>query len=139
MNKKIIYIYIALSVLFSVTLISCRDRKEHEHEPVAVKHELTLTLEPGKWIYYSIADSAIVGRSDIGDIDQDQEWAAQTNWDIALSESGIRTNSGTSGRGNGGLAVISDSIYELKKYSSVLNLDYTPDTLSVIVTKPLKE
>jgi len=137
MNKKIIYI--ALSVLFSVALASCKDRKEHEHEPVPVKQELTLTLEPGKWIYYSISDSMVVGRSDIGDVEQDQEWAAQTNWDIALSESGIRTNSGTSGRGNGGLAIITDSIYELQKYSSVLNLNYKPDTLSVIVTKPLKE
>ncbi|MBR5706609.1 MAG: HmuY family protein [Bacteroidaceae bacterium] len=137
MNKKIIYI--ALSVLLSVTLISCRDRKEQEHEPVPVKHELTLTLEPGKWIYYSFTDSMVVGRSDIGDVEQDQEWAAQTNWDIALSESGIRTNSGTSGRGNGGLAIITDSIYNLQKFSSVLNLNYKPDTLSVIVTKPLNE
>ena len=137
MNKKIIYI--ALSVLFTVALASCKDRQEQEHEPVPVKQELTLTLQPGKWIYYSFTDSTIVGRSDIGDVEQDQEWAAQTNWDIALSESGIRTNSGTSGRGNGGLAIITDSIYELQKYSSVLNLNYKPDTLSVIVTKPLKE
>ena len=137
MNKKITYI--ALTVLLSVALTSCRDTKEQEHEPIPVKRELTLTLEPGKWIYYSFTDSTVVGRSDIGDVEQDQEWAAQTNWDIALSESGIRTNSGTSGRGNGGLAIITDSIYELQKYSSVLNLNYKPDTLSVIVTKPLKE
>ena len=45
----------------------------------------------------------------------------------------------TSGRGNGGLAVITDSIYALQNVSSLMELNYTPDTLSVIVTKPLKE
>lgn len=137
MNK--IIKYIALSVLLSASLISCHDKKTPEHEPVPVKRELTLTLAPGKWVYYSISDSTVIGYSDIGDIEQDQEWAAQTNWDIALSESGIRTNSGTSGRGNGGLAVITDSIYALQNVSSLMELNYTPDTLSVIVTKPLKE
>jgi len=136
MNKKATY-YIAICLLASLVFISCRNHRDTEHEPVPVKRELTLTLEPGKWIYYSISDSIVVGRSDIGDPFQDAEWAAQKNWDIAFSESGIRTNSGTSGRGNGGLAVIDDSIYSLTGYSSFFDLVYTPDTLDVTVIKPL--
>ena len=135
MNKRYINILLCLAAVV-LCMSSCRDRSD-DREPVEVETLLTLTLEPGKWIYYSISDSSIVGRSDIGDAEQDQEWAAQLNWDIAFSESGIRTNGGTSGRGKGGLTVISDSIYSLTKQSSLFNLVYTPDTLGVTVIKPL--
>ena len=135
MNKRYINILLCLAAVV-LCMSSCRDRSD-DREPVEVESLLTLTLEPGKWIYYSISDSTIVGRSDIGDAEQDQEWAAQMNWDIAFSESGIRTNGGTSGRGNGGLTVINDSIFSLTKQSSLFNLVYTPDTLGVTVIKPL--
>lgn len=138
MNKRYTKILLCLAVVLSA-LSSCRDRSESQREPVEVQTHLTLTLEPGKWIYYSISDSTVVGSSDIGDTEQDQEWAAQTNWDIALSESGIRTNSGTSGRGNGGLTILSDSLYDTKKESSLMGLEYKADTLGVTVIRPLKD
>jgi len=138
MNKKTLYIALC-TLLLSVTVVSCREKGDTVHEPVPVKRELTLTLEPGKWIYYNISDSTVMGSSDIGDAQQDAEWRDRIDWDIALSESGIRTNSGTSGRGNGGLALITDSVYDLKKESSLMRLDYKADTLDVTVIKPLKE
>jgi len=138
MNKKTLYIALC-TLLLSVMIVSCREKGDTVHEPVPVKRELTLTLEPGKWIYYNISDSTVMGSSDIGDAEQDAEWRDRIDWDIALSESGIRTNSGTSGRGNGGLALITDSIYDLKKESSLMRLDYKADTLDVTVIKPLKE
>lgn len=138
MNKKIIYTILSV-LLASITFISCRDKVKSESEPVPVKRELTLTLEPGKWIYYSISDSTVMGTSDIGDTEQDAEWHDRNDWDIALSELGIRTNSGTSGRGNGGLAVISDSLYNTVKEYSLMGLDYKPDTLGVTVIRPLKD
>ena len=138
MNKKTLYIALC-TLLLSVMIVSCREKGDTVHEPVPVKRELTLTLEPGKWIYYNISDSTGMGSSDIGDAEQDAEWRDRIDWDIALSESGIRTNSGTSGRGNGGLALITDSIYDLKKESSLMRLDYKADTLDVTVIKPLKE
>ena len=138
MNKKIIYTILSV-LLASITFISCRDKVKHESEPVPVKRELTLTLEPGKWIYYNISDSTVMGTSDIGDTEQDAEWHDRNDWDISLSELGIRTNSGTSGRGNGGLAVISDSLYNTVKEYSLMGLDYKPDTLGVTVIRPLKD
>ena len=138
MNKKIIYTILSV-LLASITFISCRDKVKNESEPVPVKRELTLTLEPGKWIYYNISDSTVMGTSDIGDTEQDAEWHDRNDWDIALSELGLRTNSGTSGRGNGGLAVISDSLYNTVKEYSLMGLDYKPDTLDVTVIRPLKD
>jgi hypothetical protein len=138
MNKKIIYTILSV-LLASITFISCRDKVKNESEPVPVKRELTLTLEPGKWIYYNISDSTVMGTSEIGDTEQDAEWHDRNDWDIALSELGIRTNSGTSGRGNGGLALISDSLYNTEKEYSLMGLDYRPDTLGVTVIRPLKD
>lgn len=137
MNKKTIYTILSV-LLASLSFISCRDKVRAESEPVPVKRELTLTLEPGKWIYYNISDSTIMGKSDIGDAEQDAEWHDRIDWDIALSETGLRTNSGTSGRGNGGLAIISDSLYNTQKESSLMGLEYKPDTLDVTVITPLK-
>ena len=136
MNKRNIYIILFLA---SITFISCRDKARDEYEPVPVNRELTLTLEPGKWIYYNISDSTVMGKSDIGDAEQDAEWRDRIDWDIALSEAGLRTNSGTSGRGNGGLAVISDSLYDTGNEYSLMGLEYKPDTLGVSVIRPLKD
>lgn len=138
MNKKTIYTLLSV-LLVSLGFISCRDKSHDESEPVPVKRVLTLTLEPGKWIYYNISDSAVMGKSDIGDAEQDAEWRDRIDWDIALSESGMRTNSGTSGRGNGGLAVISDSLYNTEKEYSMIGLEYKADTLDVPVIRPLKD
>lgn len=138
MNKKTIYTILSV-LLASLSFISCRDKVRAESEPVPVRRELTLTLEPGKWIYYNISDSTIMGKSDIGDAEQDAEWHDRIDWDIALSEAGLRTNSGTSGRGNGGLAIISDSLYNTQKESSLMGLEYKPDTLDVTVITPLKD
>lgn len=128
-----------IAAILSVTafIVSCHDGKGSGREPVPVRHELTLTLEPGRWIYYSITDSTVVGRSPIGDDAQDAEWGGRTDWDIALSESGIRTNSGTSGRGKGGLALISDSLYDTESENPLMTLDYHTDTLGVTVIRPL--
>ena len=136
MNKRVLYLF---AILCALSLASCRDNKTEDREPVPVTRQLTLTLEPGKWIYYNISDSMVMGKSDIGDAGQDAEWAERIDWDIALSESGIRTNSGTSGRGNGGIAFISDSLYNTEKESSLIPLQYKADTLDVTVIRPLKD
>ena len=128
---------IAAILSIAAFMVSCHDGKENGREPVPVKHELTLTLEPGRWIYYNITDSTVVGMSLIGDDVQDAEWGGRTDWDIALSESGIRTNSGTSGRGNGGLALISDSLYDTESENPLMTLNYHTDTLGVTVIRPL--
>jgi len=138
MNNRIKYT-IPLLLISLLVFISCRDDDRTQSEPVPVKRELTLTLEPGKWIYYNISDSTVMGTSDIGDDDQDAEWHDRNDWDIALSEVGLRTNSGTSGRGNGGLAVISDSLYNTEREYSLMSLDYRQDTLGVSVIRPLKD
>ena len=138
MNKRVI-IPLLITVSFLLVLISCRESGQNEQEPIPVSNRITLTLEPGKWIYYRIQDSTLVGRSDIGDEVQDLEWRERMDWDIALSESGLRTNSGTPGRGNGGFAVLTDSLFGFYDVSSLMSLKYKADTSGVTVTRPLKD
>lgn len=131
--NKIKYAFTILAVLS--LLVSCKE--EVDDTPVLRLSETELTLEPGKWIYYRISDNTMVGRSTIGDTEQDKEWAERLDWDIAFSEGGIRTNGGTSGPGNGGITVISDDDFNLDSYQRSASLFYYPDVEDVQVIAPL--
>jgi len=132
MNKTR-YIIPILAVLS--LLVSCKE--EVDDAPVLHQSEAELTLEPGKWIYYRISDNTMVGRSTIGDAEEDKEWADRLDWDIAFSEGGIRTNGGASGRGNGGITVITDGDFNLDSYDKSASLFYYPDVNDVQVIVPL--
>lgn len=120
MTGRIVVTCCALVVL--CVMAACQE----EREPRKVEIKVQLTLKEGQWLYYSIADSTVLGYSVIGDAEQDAEWRGRKDWDIALSEYGIRTNSGTSGMGVGGIR-LADS------------LTWSIDTLAVTVPVPLKE
>ena len=132
MNKTR-YIIPILAVLS--LLVSCKE--EVDDAPTLRQSEAELTLEPGKWIYYRISDNTMVGRSTIGDAEEDKEWADRLDWDIAFSEGGIRTNGGASGRGNGGITVISNGDFNLDSYDKSASLFYYPDVKDVQVIAPL--
>ena len=59
------------------------------------------------WVYYSLEDGKTVGVSRFGDTQADNAWAQRTDWDIAVSGDLIRTNSGRSGSGKGGIIELS--------------------------------
>ena len=50
----------------------------------------------GRWTYFSMVTQT--------DTLAQQAYAARTDWDIAIADGRIRTNSGTSGPGDGGIA-----------------------------------
>ena len=136
MSKGVIRLFLAAVLI--MTAVSCRDNGE-DRDPVKVNRRVSFTLEPGKWIYYSISDSCIVGKSDVGNTADDEEWKGRTDWDIALSESGIRTNGGTSGSGKGGLAVMSDSGFEEESLQPLASMEFRADTLDVAAVIPLRD
>jgi len=101
MNKILVKILLALTL---VLLVSCR-KEDAPRVPVPVETETEIQLRTGYWAYYNIKESSTVGYGIIGDSIDDAEWFARLDWDIAFSENGIRTNSGTSGRGKGGIRI----------------------------------
>lgn len=62
------------------------------------------------WTYYSLRERKQIGTSSFGDAHQDSVWYLRTDWDIALCGKYIRTNGGTSGRGQGALGKPSETL-----------------------------
>ena len=67
---------------------------------------MTMTVTDSTWTYINMERGKIVGTSSVKDKDADASWHDRTDWDVAFSGDKIRTNGGTSGKGEGGVVVI---------------------------------
>lgn len=86
--------------------------------------ELTIEgISDTHWTYISLENNRVVGTSPLDDPDGDEEWRKRTDWDIALCGDMIKTNSGDSGIGEGGIIRLDNLSYD--QLSSPL--DITPD------------
>ena len=112
MTKHIIFSLLAALVL----LASCSDGADNSAsgQTVGKSGEMNVTANDGVWTYYSIEQNQVMGTSVFGDSTADSQWKQRTDWDIAICGDLIRTNSGTSGTGNGGLQVVPQGYNELK-------------------------
>lgn len=82
----------------------------------SVSGEVTVALSDTQWTYFCFETETVVGTSAFGNADQDALWAARTDWDIAFCGDYIRTNSGTSGVGYGGIQRnTTDNFYSLQQ------------------------
>lgn len=112
MTKHIIFSLLAALVL----LASCSDGADNSASGQAVgkSGEMNVTANDAVWTYYSIEQNKVMGTSVFGDSTADSQWKQRTDWDIAICGDLIRTNSGTSGTGNGGLQVVPQGYNELE-------------------------
>ena len=94
--RKFLPILLLAAVLMSS--VSCID--DRKKEPELVSGEVEFLSQRGRWTYIS---------SFLGDESSDAAWALRDDWDIAICDSLIRTNGGTSGRGLGGFSAESAS------------------------------
>jgi len=94
--KKFFFL-IAICLLFS-----CNN--DQKAEPEQVEGEIEFISQRGRWTYISLEDAKVVGVGNLGDSASDAAWAARDDWDIAICDSLIRTNGGTSGHGKGQLS-----------------------------------
>lgn len=129
--------YIIVILLFVMSAFFACKKEKDEKIPVQTTNEMELTLEPGKWVYYRFSDRTVVGKSIIGNSNDDKEWYDRMDWDIALSENGIRTNSGESGRGYGGICYIDNETFYEDSYSHLSSIYYMVDTLNVPIVVPI--
>lgn len=112
MTKHIIFSLLTVLAL----LASCSDGADNSASGQAVgkSGEMNVTANDAVWTYYSIEQNKVMGTSVFGDSTADSQWKQRTDWDIAICGDLIRTNSGTSGTGNGGLQVVPQAYNELK-------------------------
>ena len=80
-------------------------------EPARVENLTIERLNDQTWVYVSLEQGKVVGSSPLGDEEQDAAWKARTDWDFALCGELIRTNSGTSGTGNGGIQSVTNKSF----------------------------
>lgn len=112
MTKHIIFSLLTVLAL----LASCSDGADNSASGQAVgkSGEMNVTANDAVWTYYSIEQNKVMGTSVFGDSTSDSQWKQRTDWDIAICGDLIRTNSGTSGTGNGGLQVVPQGYNELE-------------------------
>lgn len=117
-------LYIAISVIAAISP-SCSSEETGETVEPSNDTELTVTgLSDDQWTYISLRKNTIVGHSAVDDPESDAAWAERTDWDLAVCGDLIRTNSGTSGRGNGGLRRIDGIQYdEISEKDAVTDAD----------------
>lgn len=93
---------------------------------------LTVNDVPNRWTYVSLSAHEVVGSSSLGDTHEDALWMLRTDWDVAFCNGMIRTNSGSSGKGKGGITwtpVDYDDIENLRAPS------YQTDTRQTVTVK----
>jgi len=92
-----------LVLLTALILASSCQNKGDVREP-NVSAELTINgLSDTHWTYFSFSLGETVGSSEYCNEEQDAEWAKRTDWDFAICGDKIKTNSGDSGIGLGGV------------------------------------
>ena len=69
-----------------------------------VAAELTIHgLSKEHWTYFSFEKGEVVGTGKFNDETDDAAWAKRRDWDFAICGDRLKTNSGTSGEGLGGV------------------------------------
>ncbi len=79
-------------LLAAATLVGCKDNKQPDPETLN-ETKIHLDYDAKTWYYYSFATKSFVGSGLSAD---DAKWFARTDWDFAICEYELRTNSGTS-------------------------------------------
>jgi hypothetical protein len=56
-----------------------------------------------KWHFFSLSKGEIIGSCDAGNESDYEAWRNRTDWDLAFHRQDVKTNSGASGNGKGGM------------------------------------
>lgn len=111
MIQKIRPLTAGILLLASILLAGCEN--EQRTAELSTDQELTIKgISDEYWTYISLERNVVVGTSKFDSPEEDQEWRERLDWDIAICGDKIRTNSGESGNGQGGLTYLEDYLYE---------------------------
>ncbi|MFR5270619.1 MAG: HmuY family protein [Hoylesella buccalis] len=99
--------------------------------------DVSLTVDdvPNRWTYVSLSAHEVVEAAPWAILHEDALWMLRTDWDIAFCNGMIRTNSGSSGKGKGGIT------WTPVDYDDVDNLrapSYQTDTRQTVTVKSVE-
>lgn len=93
----------AISAVLLLVVAGCNREPAQERVDSGAGGVVVEGLGDDHWTYFSFSESRVVGTSEFGSAEEDALWAGRGDWDIAICGEFLRTNSGTSGVGNGGI------------------------------------
>ena len=124
-----------LPILLLLLLAACA--KESGSDTPEVPDEVrTLTVEgldSTRWPYISFESGAVVGTSELGNTADDASWSQRSDWDIALCGELVRTNGGTSGRGQAALQAMPSKSFNAIDLAP--ESGYVADSTGVVVRR----
>lgn len=103
--------YIVCMALFA-SVVSCTEETGGNSETGQDTVVEFSGINDKEWTYISLSTGKVVGKSPFGSVEGDELWRNRTDWDMALCGKYVRTNSGTSGMGEGGLLKVDGVSYE---------------------------
>lgn len=106
--------FLGIIVFFlSFCCITCKEDENGGKNTVPAETK-TLKIDginDQSWTYISFESGKVIGSSELGNAAEDSAWATRKDWDMAICGDMLRTNSGTSGEGNGGIISINDKSF----------------------------
>ncbi|MDR1526433.1 MAG: HmuY family protein [Dysgonamonadaceae bacterium] len=104
MNIQKTFQLFVLILLSGVGFFSC-DNKDDLFQKSEPKEGLVILdcSSYTQWNFFSFAKGEIIGTCDAGNETDNETWRKRTDWDLAFHRQDVKTNSGESGTGKGGI------------------------------------
>lgn len=132
MKNKNFLLSLLFIALLSGLFISCEDE-----EPLPTENK-TLTLYTKDftlWHYFTFEGDSVVGTGSADPEDSDDAaWKQRTDWDLAFHYNDVRTNSGKSGAGDGGMLEASETDFSLVLEAPTTGYTVDNDTMQIRLT-----
>lgn len=122
------YLRFVLSII--VTLFVLSACSENANDSANKEGTLNVQTVQDKWTYVSLSSGKIIGTSALGDSTAEAAWKHRMDWDVALCNGMIRTNSGTSGNGHASI-VSSPAAYEQADVAPESDYQIDADTIAI--------
>ena len=99
--RKTLYQFAIISLLVGSS-VSCNEEQKGKLPLISEEIEIS-GLSDTQWTYFSFETGKVIGTSSFMSEKEDLIWQERKDWDIAICGKYLRTNSGTSGKGKGGV------------------------------------
>jgi hypothetical protein len=133
------FIKITISILFLTGFCACNIdhfwNKDYMFEVVEPQDGVFIydCSSYSNLYFFSFAQSGIIGLCDVKDSAANEEWRKRTDWDLAFHRQNIKTNSGVSGAGEGGVLKYPQAIFNFDAITEAPEEGYLTDIQDSVV------
>ncbi|GHT33074.1 hypothetical protein AGMMS49574_17960 [Bacteroidia bacterium] len=85
------------------------------------------------WHFFSFATGGMIGSCDANDAEANEQWRKRTDWDLAFHRQNIKTNSGASGTGLGGILKYPQEAFNFDAILEAPEEGYATDVMDSVI------